>query len=280
MQAIDTASLWNIAHLNQLQLLRANFVHHAFSRHAHDYYVIGLVEAGLQKFDTSKDKYVTPPRGIIVLNPGDAHTGEAAIETGFRYRALYPDVETFTKIAQEISPKNSGYPIFPEPLIEDRQLFRTLQNLHHHLEHSDSVLEDESRYHAALAQLVVRHADIRHSIKPTGHEKQEIRKLRRYIEERFAENITLDDLAQHVNWSPFYLLRVFRDTVGLPPHAYLTNFRIQQAQALLAAGHSIVDVTYATGFSNQSHLTRVFKKIIGVTPGQYAKDVNSVQDNT
>jgi AraC-like DNA-binding protein len=80
----------------------------------------------------------------------------------------------------------------------------------------------------------------------------------------------LTQLAEHVSLSPYYLLRVFRAEVGMPPYAYLESVRIRQAQQLIKVGKPLADVAVEVGFSSQSHLTHRFKQIIGVTPGQYA----------
>ncbi|NJM08648.1 AraC family transcriptional regulator, partial [Candidatus Gracilibacteria bacterium] len=73
-----------------LDALEAVFTRHAFARHWHDYYVIGLVEEGAQRFWCRRKTLLTPRGGLIVLIPGEAHTGEAAEASGFAYRALYP----------------------------------------------------------------------------------------------------------------------------------------------------------------------------------------------
>ena len=70
-------------------------------------------------------------------------------------------------------------------------------------------------------------------------------------------------------------MRVFRKVLGLPPHAYLVQVRITQAKKLLASGMAIAEVAAETGFSDQSHLHRHFKRIVGVTPGQYVKGFES-----
>lgn len=95
--------------------------------------------------------------------------------------------------------------------------------------------------------------------------------MRQYIEDHFAESITLNRLAQHVSFSPYYLLRAFRAEVGMPPYAYLESVRIRHTQRLIKSGLPLADVAAQVGFSSQSHMTRQFKKIIGVTPGQYAQ---------
>src|SRR5262245_6844974 len=75
----ESAHIWQVSHLSHLSLLRANFITYAFKRHMHDYFVIGMVEEGLRKFSYQRSQYVTPPTGLIVINPGEAHTGEAAV---------------------------------------------------------------------------------------------------------------------------------------------------------------------------------------------------------
>jgi AraC-like DNA-binding protein len=143
--------------------------------------------------------------------------------------------------------------------------------LHKALAQGASALECESRFTWTLAQLIQRHADLRFSEQRLGNEPKAIQRARRYIEECFSQGIRLNQLADHVSLSPYYLLRAFRAEVGMPPHAYLESVRIRQAQRLIEAGKPLAEVAVEAGFSSQSHLTHRFKQIIGVTPGQYAQ---------
>lgn len=274
----ENAKFWFVPHLNNLSLLRATFVTYSFKRHTHDYFVVAMVEAGVQKFSYQREEHITLPTGIIVINPGEVHTGEAGIPSGFRYRALYPETEVLLQIASEIKGRQQDIPFFEQPVIRDTALSAQLRSLHQALEEPRSALEHESRYLWALAQLITRHADTRPYLNPVRRERDEVRRIRAYMEERYAEDIKLDELARLVNWSPFYLLRVFRGEMGLPPHAYLENIRIRRAQRLLRFGTPIIEAAYETGFSSQSHFTTTFKRLIGVTPGQYAKEVNILKD--
>ena len=275
----ENAKLWCVPHLNNLQLLRANFVTYSFKRHMHDYFVIGMIEDGVQRFAYRRDQYITPTTGLIVINPGEAHTGEAAIPSGFRYRALYPEADQMQQIAAEIKGRSRDIPFFLQPVIHNPTLFHEFRHLHINLEMEASTLEHESRYMWALAQLITRHADIPPRPNMIRRERSEVKKLRRYIDEHYSEDIKLVDLASLVNWNAFYLLRVFRGEIGLPPHAYLENVRIQAAQRLLKQRIPVAHIAYDTGFSSQSHFTTTFKRLIGVTPGQYAKEVNFLKDS-
>jgi len=77
--------------------------------------------------------------------------------------------------------------------------------------------------------------------------------------------------------SPCHLNRVFRRALGLPPHAFQTQLRVVRAGALLRRGWPLAAVAAETGFADQSHLTRRFKTVVGVTPGAYRERKN-VQD--
>src|SRR5262249_25422530 len=97
--------------------------------------------------------------------------------------------------------------------------------------------------------------------------------LRRALEllhERFADGLTLDELAVHAELDKFHLCRAFRAHVGMPPHAYLTHLRIRRAKELLAAGTRPSDVAAQVGLYDQSSLNRHFRRIVGTTPARFA----------
>ena len=103
------------------------------------------------------------------------------------------------------------------------------------------------------------------------------RAVRRAIEllrERLDDEVTLDALADHAATDKFHLCRAFRTQVGLPPHAYLTRLRIMRAKELLAAGVRPSEVAPRVGLYDQSQLNRHFRRIVGTTPGAYARGIH------
>lgn len=95
--------------------------------------------------------------------------------------------------------------------------------------------------------------------------------MRDYLDEHFGEDVSLDDLSQLVDLDRAYLIRHFRASVGIPPYSYLLQKRIEKAKTLLRSGESPAQVALLVGFSDQSHLNLHFKKVMNVTPGQYAR---------
>ncbi|MFO0577973.1 MAG: AraC family transcriptional regulator [Polyangia bacterium] len=100
-----------------------------------------------------------------------------------------------------------------------------------------------------------------------------VRRALALLRERLSEAVTLDELAAYAGLDKFHLCRAFRAQVGLPPHAYLTRLRILHAKRLLSAGTPPRDVAAQVGLYDQSQLNRHFRRITGMTPGQFARSV-------
>lgn len=97
-----------------------------------------------------------------------------------------------------------------------------------------------------------------------------IRRAVDYIEENYAEAIPLSHLATLAGLSLHRFVTVFREQVGIPPYQYVCRVRIREARTMLRRGLPLVTVALATGFFDQSHLSRHFKRQCGVTPGSFA----------
>jgi AraC-like DNA-binding protein len=272
MQANEWTKIGHNAQLD-LGFLHAYYVQHAYPRHSHDYYVISLIERGRQSFTHQGAKHLTPPGGVILINPGAVHTGEAVDRKGFELRSLYPTPSLMEKSVFELTSRSHGLPFFKEVRIDHPWAMRSVLSLHQALLEGVSDLECESRFLSTLSLLIGRYADVSSDNGHLGHEKKAIQQACRYIDEHFAQGVSLSELSQQVSLSPYYLLRVFRAEVGMPPYAYLESVRVRQAQHLIENGKPLAEVAAEVGFSSQSHLTRRFKKIIGATPGQYAEQL-------
>lgn len=273
-ESMQTKEWTKIAHNPQLdvELLHAYYVQHAYPRHSHDYYVISLIARGRQSFTHQGTKYRTPPGGLILINPGVVHTGEAADAQGFELRALYPSLSLMETAVFELKGRRT-LPFFKEVLVDHYWATNSVSSLHKAILDGAGMLECESRVLWTMTQLIKRYGDIGSTEQRLGKEKKAIQQARHYIDEHFSESVTLNTLAQHVSLSPYYLLRVFGAEVGMPPYAYLESVRIRHTQRLIKAGQPLAAVAAEVGFSSQSHMTRQFKKIIGVTPGQYAQHI-------
>jgi AraC-like DNA-binding protein len=275
----ERVKFWHAQELDKLELLHATYITHAFARHTHDGFAIGIIEQGAEGFYYRGAEYIAPAGSVVVINPGEVHTGQAVTKAGWTYRMLYPAIPLVQKAMVEITGRPTDIPNFPEPVIQDEYLGQLIRQLHLVLEDpATPALERESHFVSTLVQLINRHATRSPDLRPAGREHQAVRRVREYLEAHYAENVLLDQLAVIADLSPFHLLRTFRAETGLPPHAYLTQVRVERAKALLAQGWPAAQVAFETGFADQSHLTKRFKGIVGVAPGQYLPHRKNVQD--
>lgn len=260
--------------MDALDLLHATYIKQTFPRHAHDGFAVGVIEQGALGFYYRGENVVAPPGTINLANPGEIHTGQGEDDNGWTYRMFYMPADQLQAVADKMSPRPTDFPFFEKGVIQDRWLARKIHCLHTDLESGHlASLEQESRLLDMLASLIARHADA----PPVGHGPvravREIQRARDYLCACYTEDISLDELAAIACLSPFHFAREFKKEIGLPPHAYLIQTRVKKAREMITAGKSIAMAAVESGFSDQSHLNRHFKRITGVTPGQYRKIV-------
>ncbi|WP_129309443.1 AraC family transcriptional regulator [Streptomyces sp. L2] len=268
-------ALWTRARLGRcgppLDLLTANFRRHTYAPHAHDEYTIGVCVGGSEIIDYRGGHIRTGPGSIVVLDPGEMHTGGPQNATdGYAYRALYADPSLLADGTL------GGLPHFREPLLDDPELTAALCRAHTELSACPDSLEAESRLPWLLTALARRHSTARSApdlIPGAGA-------IARTVRDRLADELTappsLALLASDLGLSRYQLLRAFRTTMGIPPYAWLAQHRVARARELLAAGLRPAEVAPLVGFADQAHLTRWFRRVLGVTPAAYR---NSVQDS-
>ncbi|MET9565234.1 AraC family transcriptional regulator [Streptomyces tauricus] len=261
-----------------LDLLTARFDRHRYAPHAHDEFTIGVCVAGAEVIDYRGGRIRPGPGSIVVLGPGEAHTGgPAATDDGYAYRALYAEVPLLTE-------GTLGIPDFREPLLDDPELAAALRRTHAELSACPDPLETESRIPWLLTALARRHSTARHvcdTIPGAGHIAEAVR-------DRLADELlsppSLAALAADLGLSRYQLLRAFRTSMGMPPYAWLAQYRVNRARCLLESGHRPAEAAALVGFADQAHLTRWFRRVLGVTPAAYRSSVastayrNSVQD--
>jgi len=270
--AAETARYWQHAAVPGVDLLRASFVTHRYSRHAHETFTLGLIEAGLEEFEYGGSMLRAGPGAVALLNPEVVHTGQAAGPAGWTYRVLYPAVPVVTAIAAELG-WPPGTPSFPQTVVYDQRSARLLLAAHVAAERGDR-LASSSLLHTGLAGLLRSHAR-RPPEPPAAAVRRAPRAVagtRDLLAVRLTDPPSLDDLARAARMSPFALLRAFRAETGLPPHAYLNQLRVRLARQLLDDGLAPAVVAAEAGFADQAHLTRHFKRVVGVPPGAYQRE--------
>ncbi|MBX4866740.1 AraC family transcriptional regulator [Rhizobium bangladeshense] len=236
---------------------------HSFARHTHEQFGIGLVSSGAQKSLSGRGMVEAEAGDIITVNPNEVHDG-APIGERRSWRILYFDPEIVTGLSQEMGAARSE---IPHPVIRDAAIAGRFEALFRAVtaKAPDGLLCEE-----LLLQLV---ADVMRE-SAGGEERPpvpaSIRAARDLIDDDPLAAVSLADLSRESGLSRFQLLRGFARATGLTPHAYLVQARIHIARRLIAQGTPLADAAFASGFADQSHMTRVFVRKYGLSPRLYA----------
>ncbi|MBA3239964.1 MAG: helix-turn-helix transcriptional regulator [Acidobacteria bacterium] len=243
----------------------------ALPAHSHEDYQLGVSINFPGEYTYRGVRHPVPVGSLNVIHPGEMH---AARDTEYRhlyadFRKIYVAPARVQAAAAELTGSKSSLPFFPDPVIFDAGLMRLFLDFHATTEEANPLLERESLLMSLLARSIVRYADERRSLLPFKGEREGVRRAREYLRDNYAENVSLERLAGVAGLSRFHFLRAFRREVGLPPHKYQTQVRVERAKLLLAGGAPIQHVAQAVGFADQSHLSRHFRRLTQVTPGRY-----------
>ncbi|WP_461211434.1 AraC family transcriptional regulator [Desulfocurvus sp. DL9XJH121] len=256
-----------------VELLTARFTRQRFSRHFHRRYAVGVIMRGAMRFSFLGREFTAVPGSVNLTVPGEMHDGHAAdLRQGWAYRMLYLDPWVVEDAASQAAGRAVAPPDFAAGVLHDPGLAARVHACHLLLDSPGApLLARQTSLLEMLALWISRHADTRRPAPEPGPEPRGVALARECMDGRYGEDLSLDDLAALANLSPFHFVRVFRRAVGAPPHAYLLNARIRAARRLLATDARLADVAQETGFTDQAHLTNAFKRILGLTPGQYRK---------
>lgn len=163
-----------------------------------------------------------------------------------------------------------GGPIrFKSVITRSAELYRALTSLHSALERPASPLERQVLFARALERVFTDGVDGSVSQRADGRELGAVRRVRDILHDRFAEQVSLQELAEATGLSHFHLLRVFARAMGVPPHQYQTHLRLAHARSLLRRGEPVSRVAVEVGFADQSHFVRSFRRSHGVTPSMF-----------
>ncbi|MDK4701077.1 AraC family transcriptional regulator [Rhizobium sp. CNPSo 4062] len=240
---------------------------HSFPKHTHEQFGVGIIEAGAQRSLSGRGMVQAEAGDVISVNPNEVHDGMPIGESR-AWSMLYFDPRLIGDLLRDVGEGRFGAVEFPSPVIRDGRTaghFKTLFSLLIE-DAAESPLLREGLLLSLLAAVMREGA---------GRLREDavfadINRARELIDDDPAAPLTLAELAELCGLSHFRFLRAFAKVTGLTPHAYLMQRRIHEARRLIAAGTSLAEAAFASGFSDQSHMTRLFVRNFGVSPGAYA----------
>ncbi|MFE2530875.1 AraC family transcriptional regulator [Streptomyces sp. NPDC059371] len=245
-----------------VEVFHAHYTEYAYPMHVHEAWTLLIVDDGAVRYDLDRHEHGTPRDTVTLLPPHIPHNGAPATAQGFRKRVLYLDG---SRLADDlIGPAVDG-PDLADPVLRAR-----VAQVHTALARPGDELEADSRL-TLIADRLRGLLLPRSAPELPPADRPLARRLRELLDERVVEGIALDEAARLVNAHPAHLVRAFSGAFGIAPHQYLMSRRVDRARRLLLDGRPPGEVAALTGFYDQSHLTRHFRRLVGVTPGRYAR---------
>lgn len=254
-----------------LEVIDASYQKQNFSKHVHESYTIGLIQHGAQKFYRSGGEHIAPQNSIILVNADDVHNGQSATEGGWKYRAMYPTLEQFEMVTQDLYEGKRQAPYFNFAVVEDERLAQQLKILFEQIDANSSKLLIETLLYSILMSMTLNHSRNHSLPNELSGNKANLILVKEYLDAYPEQDVPLKRLAEIAGLSQYHFVRQFKKAFELAPHSYQIQARLKKSKTLLKAGIKPADVATDCGFHDQSHFHRHFKKALGVTPSQYQK---------
>jgi len=247
-----------------LHRLIARFGGHAYDLHRHETYAVGLTLWGAQSFHYRGALRTSSAGQVMVIHPDEAHDGHAGVDEGFAYRMLYIDPG-----AVSAALGRRAAPFVRDVVADDRRLAsllrRTFADFPQPLEPIavDAIV-------ARVAELLSTRSDAGTVPRKPPADPRAVARARDFLVAEAPRIVASAELERVSGLDRFALARQFRTIQGTSPHRFQLGRRLARAQAMIAAGTPLSQVAAATGFADQSHLTRHFSARFGLTPGRWA----------
>jgi AraC-like DNA-binding protein len=215
---------------------------------------------------------------LIAFNPDEAHDGHPGDGQGFAYSMLWVEPEVLVQYAG-----SNAWAHFQQATFHDATLAQEFAQLFHILAQETGQARAQESLHAQeklghfLARLTQRHGRVSHGQSLTDAKRHDlaVQKMRDYLQSHFASDVKVQELAYLAGVSRVHATRMFTSAFGIAPHEYLNSARVILAKQMIKQGASLTQAAFDAGFSDQAHMSKRFKRSMGMSPGQYQKILRS-----
>ena len=261
----DRHSFW---HDPALPFIEARAVqdgrHVCYDKHSHAHFSIGAITGGHSHYLNQRSRQEVGPGSLVLMNPEEVHACNPIADQPWSYLMFYLDTD-WLRSQQEEAGLGGEFRPFDMTASRDPLLYQGLQHLHHQLVQAPDPLAREVACHLFSRQLLARLTPARWDDRPPQH----LQRAAELMQDDSASPLSLSQLSTVAGLTPSHFVRAFSQHYGMTPHAYLLDRRIRHARTLLKQGQPLAEVALASGFADQAHFQRQFKRRVAATPGQY-----------
>jgi AraC-like DNA-binding protein len=261
---------WSSKYYSGLEACFVNSSTHVFPKHIHDdIYAAGMMHSGGSYYlGPENSDSVIMPGEVMFINPSQVHTGIPLKGRKASYSMIYFKKEELKRFAAEIFEDNSKSPEFDRLVSRDTQLYGRLNSLLRFMISGSESMEFETGM-LQTASALLNFCEEGQNVS----DRLLVRKAKELFRENLSYSLSLEEAALELRVNRFYLLRIFKKEVGVPPHVYRTGKRIELAKQLIRKGTSLAETALEAGFADQAHFTRKFRNFTGSTPSQYSVSI-------
>ncbi len=249
--------------------MRADFTTHEYPPHIHEALVVAVTENGGSVVKSRGQVEEATPATLFVFNPSEPHAGWMGWSERWQYRSMYLTQAALDQLAAGLGIERVPY--FTHNIFADRDLIEAFMAMHCAIEEGRDVFHERELLVGSFGRLFQRHGSGGDRIPPAPVDRQLLASVKDRMHADYASELRLEDLAAEVGLTTFQLIGLFKRTVGLTPHAYLTQVRLNMACRRLRHAPALADVATGVGFYDQSALNKHFKRCYGITPTQFAR---------
>ena len=275
-KAPDRHSFW---HDPALPFIEARAVqdgrHVCYDKHSHPHFSIGAITGGHSHYLNQRSRQEVGPGSLVLMNPEEVHACNPIAAQPWSYLMFYLDTD-WLRSQQEEAGLGSEFRPFDMTASRDPLLYQGLQHLHHQLVQGPDPLAREVACHLFSRQLLARLTPASWDDRPPQH----LQRAAELMQDDSASPLSLAELSAVAGLTPSHFVRAFSHHYGMTPHAYLLDRRIRHARTLLRQGQPLVEVALASGFADQAHFQRQFKRRVAATPGQYRTQLTHQAERT
>ena len=250
-----------------------------FEKHWHTTYGLGCLVRGAQSSASGRGTVDAYAGDVITTNPGEVHDGRPLGGASRHWRMAYVEPEVIAQMAAVPGVGPTSDMEVTRPVINDDELRRALTQLFRRIEHWSEQAHADPASNLACEESLTETCGLllaRYGARvPADGSHSDLVPVRDRLADALQDPPTLTELAAMAGLSKYQLLRAFKRTFGVPPYVWLRLRRAERARDLIRRGARLAHAAVASGFSDQSHMTRSFVRHFGFTPGAWQAGTSS-----
>lgn len=263
---------------NKLPFIELRYISEITScdkKHQHDELTLTVIKTGNINIIFNDKNDSLKPNEISIVNPKEVHCATLSNIQSLGCYVLYLDSNWCKRIQQSLF-NNIDFLNINNSLIQNKKFYDDFIKLCDELliKHI-AIIEKEEKLVDFISNLFLQFCK-ENEIKYINIKNSKLAlKVKKYLKENIEDEILLEEIADHMNLSIIHILRIFKKEFGLPIHSYILNKKVHLAKDLLTKNIPISEVAQMSGFFDQSHLNKSFKRVFQLTPKEYQKNIFS-----